>query len=499
MIIGAIQKAFGSRTVQEWIDGMSESKAFLNNFIWRFFERIGAQGVTFVVSIVLARLLDPAVYGTIALVTVFTSLMQVFIDSGLGNALIQKKDADDLDFSSVFYFNMIACLCLYAIMFCIAPAIAKFYDNTELVSIIRVLSLSLVLSGLKNIQQAYVSRRMMFRKFFFSTLAGTIGAGVLGIWMAYRGFGVWALVMQDLFNAAAGTVILWITVKWRPKLKFSFERLKGLLSYGWKLLFSSLLDVGYRDLRSLAIGKIYSSEDLAFYNRGSQFPMLIVTNVNTSIDSVLFPIMSKEQNNRSRIYEMTRRSIKISSYIIMPLMVGLAVCAEPIIRILLTEKWLPCVLYLRIFCFTYAFYPINVANLNAIKALGRSDMFLKLEILKKVVGFSLLFATMYISVEAMAYSLLVSSVASLIINAWPNSKLLNYHLIDQVRDLFPSVALSAIMGTLVYCVTFLPIQDYFILTIQVLLGVTVYVMGSILFHLESFSYCISVLKEFKKK
>ena len=271
----------------------------ITNFFWRFLERCGAQGVTFIVSIVLARLLDPTVYGTVALVTIFTTIMQVFVDSGMGNALIQKKDADDLDFSSVFYFNMAMCSALYLIMFFAAPLIASFYRMPELTAIVRVLSFVVVISGVKNVQQAYVSRHLMFKRFFFSTLGGTIGAAVIGIAMAYLGFGVWALVAQMLFNAAVDTTILWITVKWRPKKMFSFQRLKSLFSYGWKLLASSLIDTVYNDLRQLIIGKKYSSGDLAYYNQGKKFPQLIVTNINTSIDSVLLPTMSKAQDEQS--------------------------------------------------------------------------------------------------------------------------------------------------------------------------------------------------------
>lgn len=266
--------------------------SILKNFIWRFAERCGAQLVTFIVSIVLARILAPEDYGTIALVTVFTTILQVFVDSGLGTALIQKKDADDLDFSSVFYFNFAVCLILYLGMFIAAPFIAKFYNDVSLTPVVRVISLTIVMSGIKGIQQAYVSRHMMFKRFFFSTIGGTIFSAFFGIALAYAGFGVWALVAQQLSNTVIDTLILWLTVKWRPKLMFSWTRLKGLLKFGWKLLVSALLDTGYSNLRNLIIGKMYSSSDLAFYNQADKFPKVIVTNINTSIDSVLLPTMS---------------------------------------------------------------------------------------------------------------------------------------------------------------------------------------------------------------
>lgn len=466
----------------------------ISNFIWRFAERCGAQGVTFVVSVILARILDPDVYGTVALITVFITIMNVFVDSGLGNALIQKKDADDLDFSTVFYFNVAMCCVLYLLMFAVSPLIAKFYDDMELVPVIRALSLTIVISGVKNIQQAYVSRTMQFRKFFFSTLGGTIGAAVVGIAAALNGAGVWALVLQQLFNVTVDTCILWITVKWRPKKMFSFQRLKGLFSYGWKLLVSTLIDTVYNDLRQLIIGKIYTSSDLAYYNRGKQIPHAVITNINKSIDSVLLPTMSQEQDNKKRVKSMTRRAIKTSTYVIAPMLMGICFCATPLIRLLLTEKWLPSVFYLRIFCITYMFYPIHTANLNAIKAMGRSDLFLKLEIIKKVVGLALLFSTMWISVEAMAYSLLVSSVLSQIINSWPNRKLLDYGYLEQLKDILPSIALSVAMGFCILPVTFLGLPDIITLLIQIPLGVVVYVAGSKLFKLESFEYLWEIVK-----
>lgn len=471
----------------------------ITNFFWRFLERCGAQGVTFIVSIVLARLLDPTVYGTVALVTIFTTIMQVFVDSGMGNALIQKKDADDLDFSSVFYFNMAMCSVLYLIMFFAAPFIASFYRMPELTAIVRVLSFVVVISGVKNVQQAYVSRHLMFKRFFFSTLGGTIGAAVIGIAMAYLGFGVWALVAQMLFNAAVDTTILWITVKWRPKKMFSFQRLKSLFSYGWKLLVSSLIDTVYNDLRQLIIGKKYSSGDLAYYNQGKKFPQLIVTNINTSIDSVLLPTMSKAQDDMAAVRSMTRRAIKTSTFLMMPAMIGLAVCAEPLVQLILTEKWLPCVLFLRIFCITYAFYPIHTANLNAIKAMGRSDLFLKLEIIKKTVGIIAILITMWISVQAMAYSFLVTTILNQIINSWPNKKLLNYSYLEQVKDMMPQILLSLGMGAAIYAVSFLHLSASLTLLIQIPLGVLVYWSGSKIFHVESYTYIIEMVKNFKKR
>lgn len=471
----------------------------VKNFLWRFFERCGAQFVTLIVSIVLARILTPSDFGTVSLIMVFTTILQVFVDSGLGTALIQKKDADDLDFSSVFYFNFAICLILYLGMFIASPFIAKFYKDISLTPIIRVISLTIVMSGVKGIQQSYVSRNMLFKKFFFATLGGTLFSAVLGIGMAYAGFGVWAIVAQQLSNTVIDTLILWVTVDWRPKRMFSWQRLKSLLSYGWKLLVSSLLDTIYNNLRNLIIGKIYTSSDLAYYNQGDKFPKVIVMNINASIDSVLLPSMSGEQENKERVKSMTRRAIKTSTYIMAPLMMGLLFCAEPIVRLLLTDKWLPCVPYLRIFCFTYMFWPIHTANLNAIKAMGRSDLFLKLEIIKKVVGLILLFITMRISVMAMAYSLIFSGILSQIINSWPNWKLLNYNYLEQLRDILPSICISVFMGVCVYFIGFLLLPTLLQLIIQVIAGAIIYIVASIVLKLEEFNYLFGMIKSFKKK
>lgn len=478
---------------------MNIKQSVFFNLIWRFAERFGAYLVQFVVSIILARILGPEAYGTIALITIFTTILQVFVDSGLGNALIQKKNADNLDFSTVFYTNIVFCVVLYLLFFLSAPLIANFYNDSSLIVLMRVLGLTIIISGIKNVQQAYVARKMIFKKFFFATLTGTIGAAILGIWMAKNGYGVWSLVAQQLFNLTVDSIILWITVKWRPIKAFSFQRLKSLFSYGWKLLVSSILETTYNNIRQLIIGKIYSKADLAFYNKGKQFPSLIVDNINSSIDSVLLPTMSNEQDNKEKVRDMTRRAIKTSVYIMAPLMLGLAFTSNNVVLVLLTDKWLACVPFLCIFCITNMFYPIHTANLNAIKAMGRSDLFLKLEIIKKIMGLALLFATMNISVMAMAYSLLVSSVLSQIINSWPNRKLLNYSYLEQLKDILPSIILSLIMGGLVYLVNFIGLSSLLTLIIQIILGIIIYIGMSIIIKIDSFYYILDFIKEIKKR
>ena len=476
---------------------MSENslkKKTIAGFIWRFAERCGAQGVGFIVSILLARLLSPNDYGTVALISVFISILGVFIDSGMGSALVQKKDADELDFSTVFYFNMFMCTMLYIIMFFCSPLIAKFYNRPELTTMTRVLSLTFLISGVKGIQCSFVSKNMLFKRFFFSTLGGTIFSAFVGVFLAYKGYGAWAIVAQNLSNNLIDTLILLFTVKWRPKLMFSIKRLGGLFSYGWKLLCSALLDTGYNQLRSLLIGKVYSLSDLAYYNKANNFPSMIIGNVNSSIDSVLLPSMSSVQDSKESVKGMTRRAMKTSTYVMAPLLMGLAACGQTLISLLLTDKWLPSYPFMVIFCTTYMFYPVHTANLNAIKAMGRSDLFLKLEIFKKIVGLTAILVTFRISVMAMAYSLLVTSVLSQIINSWPNKKLMNYGYLEQLKDILPGILLAVVMGCCIYPIQFLGFPDIVTLLIQVPLGAIVYIGLSSLFKLESFIYCLGMFR-----
>ena len=477
---------------------MAESDNLKNKTIaglfWTFAERIGAQLVSFVVSIVLARLLMPEEYGIIAIVWVFINICNVFVNSGFGRALIQKKEADDLDFSSVFWFSMAVSAVLYAVLYAAAPWIARWYEMEQLCPVLRVMGLRLIVASFNTVQRAKVSRDMQFKKFFFSTLGGTLFSAVVGIAMAYLGFGVWALVAQELTNVMIDTTILFITLKWRPRLMFSLERMRGLFSYGWKVLVTGLIDTLYEDFRSLYVGKLYTAEDLAYYTRGKQFPHLLVDNVNTSIASVLFPAISAAQGDPDAVKAMTRRAMMTSSYIVTPMMVGLAAVAEPLILLLLTEKWLPSVIFLQIICINCALLPLQTANIQAINAVGRSDITLKLNVIKKAFGLLMVVIFTRISVEAMAWAGVATGLFSLFVNVFPNRKLIDYGLWEQLRDIIPNWLLSGAMLVLVRLVHLAGLGTVPELIIMVLVGVVSYVALSVLFRVESFAYIWKMLK-----
>ena len=472
---------------------MNGNKVF-SNLIWRFSERIGVKLITTVVSLILARILAPEAYGTVTIVLVITDILQVFIESGFGTALIQKKDADDLDFSSVFYFNIVVCVIIYAGLFVSAPFISELYSKPELVPVIRAVGTVLIVSGLRNVQQAYVSRNLLFRRFFFSTLGGTAAGAVFGIVMAFKGYGVWAYVAQYLINNTVSTAVLWLTVKWRPLRAFSFERLGSMFSFGWKLLVSSVLNTVSDKLRQLVIGMRYDSSSLSFYNYGVIFPNLIVENVNTSIDSVLLPVLSSQQDSVENVRSMTSRAVSVSSYVIWPLMIGLAAVARNLVMLLLGEEWLSCVPFVRIFCIYYALFPVHTANLNAIKAVGRSDLFLKLEILKKILDFLTVIVTMQYGAEAMAYGLLAEGIVNLFINSLPNSKLIGYSVAQQFRDILSSVLMSAVMGAIVFLMDLVNTGIIVTLILQIFTGVVVYIAASVLFKPEAYKYVYSAAR-----
>jgi len=474
----------------------------LVGLFWSFFEKVGAQLVSFIVSIILARLLMPEEYGVIAIVLVFINICNVFIHASFSQALVQKKEADDTDFSSVFYFNVAFSVVLYAILYLCAPLIAGFYEIEILSPVIRVLGIGLLFSSANSVQKAKVQRDMKFKKFFFSNLGGSISSAIIGIVMAYLGFGVWALVAQYLSNNIINTFILFITVDWKPKLQFSFQKLKVLFNYGWKILIANLINVLYEDFRSLYVGKLYTAEDLAYYTRGKQFPHLVVDNVNFSISSVLFPVISKSQGDTTKVKALTRRSIKTSAYIITPLMFGLAAVAEPLILLVLTEKWLPCVPFLQVLCINSALMPLQTANLQAINALGRSDIALRLEIVKKSFGFIMVIVFARISVLAMAWAGVVTGIVALVMNISPNKKLFGYGFIEQMKDILPFWLMSGVMMVSVMAISLMNLPTMLELVVMVLVGAIVYILLSIIFKVESFKYILNtakpILSKFKK-
>ena len=468
--------------------GQSEKSQVIQGAFWKFAERIAAQLVSLVVSIILARLLSPSEYGTISLVMVFITIANVFVNSGFGQALIQKKDADSLDFSSVFYFSLGFTGLLYCLLFFLAIPIADFYNMPILVPVLRVLSLSVPIMGINSVQQAYVARKMQFKLFFYATFIGTVISAIVGIFLAYSGFGVWALVAQTLTNNVIDTIVLQISIKWKITKEFSFERIKSLLSYGWKLLLQSLILQFYASLRSLLIGKFYTTEDLSFYTKGNQFPDLISSNIDTGINTALLPVMSKAQDSVDRVKAMARKTTDFTSYVMSPILIGFMAVAEPFISILLTDKWLPCVPYLRICCIILLFRAPQTAILQAIKAVGRSDAVLKVDVPIRIFAIIILCVSLQHSVYVFALSEIAVTIFGTILYVIVSKKIINYSGLEVCRDFIINVLMASVMGVIVFEIgKVLTLPSFIILGLQIMVGAIVYIFLSILTHASSFT------------
>ena len=488
---------------------MNYKKTTISGLAWRFMERIGVQLITLIVSVILARLLGPDAYGEIAVTTIFITICNVFVSSGFGVALVQKKDADELDFSSVFYSSLFISIVLYVALFFSAPYIAEFFGIPVVGPVLQVLGLRLPISALGSVQNAYIDKHFMFKKYFYSTLIATILSAVVGIVMAFTGFGVWALVAKELTNIVVGKIVLFFVTKWYPKLMFSWKRVKGLLKYSWKILVSGLINTAYTESTSIIMGKAYSPTDLAFYNKGKSWPQLIGENVDGPINNVLFPVLADVQNDKEKVKNITRRSIKTSCYVIFAAMAGLAAIAPVFTYVLLGARWTESIPFMQIMCIIYALHPVSTANLQAIKAVGRSDLYLVLEIIKKAIGISVLVVivvlemTIGISPIWLAVAMAGTTIVSVCINAFPNKKLLDYSILEQMKDILPYLGICILMGAPVYAMNYLYLSlgwnMYLVLIMQIIVGVGLYVAFSMLFRFEIFKYLLNAIKEFLHK
>lgn len=464
---------------------------------WKLAERLGAQLITLLVAMYLKNLLGPSEYGVINVVTIFITIANVFVTSGFGSALVQKKDADLLDFSTVFYFNIFFSLLLYGVLFLVSPLIADIYEMPVLTPVLRLLGLKIPLAAAASVQQAYVGRKMIFKQFFFSTLTGTIFSGIVGIVTAMAGWGVFAIVVQYLVNSALSILVLGLCIDWRPRLMFSYKRLKGLFSYGWRLLLSGLIETGYTQLRGIIIGLKYDEGQLSLYQNGNEYPQLVSSNVCASVTSVLFPVMSGSQGDIFRVREITRRSIRLGSYIMFPMMLGFGLVASQFFDIFFEKEWMGSVEFCRLACIVYAFWPIHTANLEAMKAIGRSDIYLKLEIIKKLIGLVFLFSSSYISVYMIAFSGVITTLISAFINAFPNKKLLGYGYFQQLCDMMPAVFYCMFMGAVVFAIGFLPLSPIWLLSLKVVFGIVSYLFISRVTGSDSLMLLIEAAKRRK--
>ena len=472
-----------------------------SGLIWSFGERILAQLVSTIVGIILARILAPEDYGIISIVMIFINLCDVFVASGFGAAVVQKKDAELVDFNTSFILGFLLSIALYIVLFISAPHIALFYEMESLCPVIRVLGLRIILTSLNTIQQAHIRRQMNFRKFFFSTSIGTVVSCVIGIVLAYNGFGVWSLVVQYLANTGMSSLALCFICGWNPKIEFSWERAKEILSTAWKLLCAQLISTLGTDIRNLIVGKAMGATQLAYYDQGKKYPSLLINNVNTAINKVMLPAFSRNQDDISVVKHMLRRSIRIGIYFIAPIMIGLAVVAENFVSVILTDKWLPVVSLIQIFCLSYLTRPLEETCRQAVIAIGKSELALKVISLINIVSLVATIVVVALSNDILYIALvaLAGTMISLCGFMITSKQSLGYLFSEQLQDISPPLIASMVMGVLVYIIDFIPLSSAITLVLQVACGVITYLVLSILLKLEGFSYISTIWKRITKK
>lgn len=474
----------------------NEKKTVMSGLFWAFGERFLSQLMSVVVSIVLARLLEPDYYGIISVTTVFISLCDIFVSTGLGSSLVQKKDVDDADFNTALWLGFGIAIILYIVLFCTAPLIADYYDMPLLSPVIRVMGLRLPIGAFNTVQLACIRRNMQFKVFFMSTSLASISSGIVGIVVAVCGGGIWALVTQYMVNSIVDTCFLYKVSKWKIKLEISLRKAKEIYTFGWKVLVTNLAFTLEGDIRSLIVGKQFGSSDLAFYDQGKKYPSFLVTAVNAAIEKVMLPVFSKKQDYITEIKAMLRRSVQVSTYVLVPLLLGLMAVADTLVPLVFTEKWNPCIPYIRIFCIVYLTRPFESECSQAILAIGRSDIIMKIMIATNAVALgTVLIACFWIEkVICIAYGGVITAIFSVICYMIVANKKLGYHLHEQIFDIGAPLLMGMMMCVAIMFVKMLPLSGWCLLIIQIIVGGVIYLLLSVISRIESYKYiCCNLL------
>lgn len=478
---------------------MAKGNSLSASIIFKSMERYVVMAFQMIVQIIIARILSPSAYGLVAMMTVFISIANVFINNGFNAAIIQKKEADTKDFSTALLLNFVIGSFLYLLLFIFSPTIAAFYNEPDLKNCMRVLAIILPIGSVSSIQSAIAVRRMCFRNLFICNVIGSVFSGIVGIAAAILGMGYWALVLQQITSVVVIAIALTYHATWKPRFGFDKDSAKEQFGFGWKMLASSLINAIFNELNSLIIGKKYSSVDLSFYTKGKTFPRTITSGVDSALQSVLLSAFSKNQNSEKELHRLMSVSSVTNSYLVVPILTFLAVAGNTIVSLLLTDKWLPMVPYMQICCFTFAFHPIASVNLQAIAAVGHSDMRLKLEFLKKPFGIIMLIIAIPYGPMAIAVSAAVTSVFGLMIGYVACQRIVHYRIIDSLKDIVPSWGVSILAGGLVFALNYLDVNKILLLVIQLLVMVIVYYLLSRYFHLRGLGILKEKLHQYKHK
>ena len=469
----------------------------VSSLIYKTVERFSVKGLGFIIGILLARMLSPEIYGQIAIVNVFVNLSQSIIEGGLGTALVQNKNTDDRDYSTVFYICMAMSVVMTAIVYIAAPFISNYYSSPEILMPLRVYAFSVFFSSYSSILTAKIQREMRFKQMMVCSLSATVLAGSLAVALAFAGAGIWTLVIYYFSHTVISCISMMIAVRWVPHLTFSVNRAKELYGFGWKMLAASMMCSLYYDLRALIIGKRFSTEDLGYYDRGQQFPFVITLALEASVQSVMFPVLAKAQDDRGEMRGIMKKTLGLGSLMVFPAMIGLAAVAEPLVKLLLTDKWLPCVPFMQIICIAQVPFIVSASNLVAIKSMGRSDIYMKLEFIRRIAMLAMLGLTVLLfdQVIAMAYSFAVSAWLDVLIIAAPNKKLLGYGVWSQVKDTWKILVAALIMGAAVLGINYILMPVALKLVLQILCGIIVYIISCWALKIDILVYALKLLRE----
>lgn len=467
---------------------MAKGNSIAASMIYKTLERFSVMAFQMIVQIVIARILSPADYGIVAMMAVFIHIASIFINTGFNSAVIQKKDAGKGDYSTALLINLLIGITLYLLLFFSAPAISSFYHQPKLIVTLRVLGLILPLGSISSIQSAIATREMLFRKLFICNVFGSVVSGVAGIVAAVCGLGCWALIIQQLSHVLVITLALTVKASWEPSLAFDRKSAKEMFSFGWKMLAAGLINAIYNELNSLIIGRKYSSSDLAFYTKGKTFPSTLTFGVDSALQSVTLSVFSKKQTDRNNLHQLLHKTLVSNSSILMPSLLLLGIVAEPLTLVLLTEKWLPLVPYMQICCFTFAFHPMASIDMQVIAAVGRSDMRLRLEFIKKPIGLLLLILAIPYGPMAIAISAAVTSIVSLIVGIVACAKIVGYSFGAHIRDVLPIIIVSIVSVTPVFFLHYLITNNYVLLFAQCFIAITLYLLLSHVFKMEGINY-----------
>lgn len=473
----------------------------ISSLFWKLFEQGGNALVQLIVQIILARLLMPEQFGALAIMLVFVNVGNVIVQSGLNTALVQSETLQESDCSTVFWMSFTISIVLFGVIFFSAPYIAAFYSLDFIICPLRILALILVINSINSVFVAIIQRALEFKKLFYSSTIAVIVSGLVGIVLAFSGGGIWALVVQQLLYQLTSCFILFFLVKWRPKFVFKKQRAKVLFSFGWRLLVSGILDQGYQSIADLIIGRQFSASALGLVSQGKRYPMALGVLINNSIQPVMLSVVSRVQSDLSSVKGIVRRGLKTSTFLVVPCMTAFAVVAEPIVRLLLGEQWLGVVPFLQMYCFIYALLPIHTTNLQALNGMGRSDLFLKLEVIKKSYGIIFIFVGAFVfeNIYVLVGCYILSGIISTFVNAWPNKRIIKYGYLEQIKDICPAFLLSGVAAFAASPVVLLSLPDYLTIICQIIVMAAIYIGLAKLFRVEELSYLFVTLKEFLKK